>query len=511
LGFDDNEPDDIFDAFADPEDGEEETAGIIEDGAPQGAGPRNGIVDNPFEDDEDAMVSPPGETAPSPPSYDTLPGDAERVEPFAPTKAPASAFLGKGPRKLNKTLILYALFGTLSALVIFALFVSPLMGKKKAGKNKKPSAAAVAPVDYSALVPRKDREKPAAIDEQEDDDDILDNLPPVNPEYRYLPPADKQAEPVVVAGGGNGSSRPDTRGDRLQGKSIAGIKGVTPTQSQYLGAGGLPNQPFPQAPAPDNPYARFGMPPKDEYAAQILSGYAQSASSYSSGSNYQSQNDQSGKLNFHNAGRENAGNGVWLGPATIWQGTVFEAVLSSAVNTDLPGEVTAIISKNVYSSLDGRYLLIPQNSKLYGSYNSSVSYSQSRVQVGWHTLIRPDGYAVSLGNMAATDAQGAAGIKGFVNDHPFQYLKALALMSVFNIISSEFENSAADTDNQYVQNILADSRSVTATLGSKLIDRAMDVQPTITIKAGVKINIVAHTTLALPPLPPYDVTMPYQR
>jgi type IV secretion system protein VirB10 len=58
---------------------------------------------------------------------------------------------------------------------------------------------------------------------------------------------------------------------------------------------------------------------------------------------------------------------------------------------------------------------------------------------------------------------------------------------------------------------MANSQSVATTLGSKLIDRAMDVQPTITIKAGLKINIVANTTLALPSLPPYDVTMPYQR
>jgi type IV secretion system protein VirB10 len=315
----------------------------------------------------------------------------------------------------------------------------------------------------------------------------------------------------VMAGGQRASDRPDTKGDRLQSKSIAGIKGITPTQSQYLGGNGVPNQAYTQTPDPTNPYAQFGMPSKDEYAAQMLSGFSQNTPSYTSGSSYQNQNDQGGKMNFYNSGRENAGGGVWLGPATIWQGTIFEAVLTGAINTDLPGEVTAVISKNIYSSLDGRYLLIPQNSKLYGSYSSGISYSQSRVQVGWHTLIRPDGYAVSLGNMAATDAQGAAGVKGVINDHLFQYVKALALMSVFNIINAEFENTAGGTDNQYVQNILANSQSVATTLGSKLIDRAMDVQPTITIKAGLKINIVANTTLTLPPLPPYDVTMPYHR
>jgi type IV secretion system protein VirB10 len=113
--------------------------------------------------------------------------------------------------------------------------------------------------------------------------------------------------------------------------------------------------------------------------------------------------------------------------------------------------------------------------------------------------------------MQAADAAGAAGLKGLINDHPFQYLKAVALMSVFNIISAEFKNTADDASNQYVQNVMANTQEVANTLGSKLIDRALDVQPTITIRAGLKINIVTNTTLSLPPLPPYDVTMPYRR
>jgi type IV secretion system protein VirB10 len=500
----------IFDAFSNSDDGEDGVAGTIEMKTPPRGDNQDAIIDNPFEGGQgDAHVSPPDEARA--PAYDTTAGGAVEQEPFAPSKAPAAAILEKGPRKLNKTFILYVLCTVFSAFVIFTLFVSPLSGKKKAEKTKKPNTTAVTPVDYSALVPRKERDDLPARNEAAEDDAILNSLPPVDPEYRYVSPAEQAAEPAAASGGGGGSSHPDTRGDRLQSKSISGIKGITPTQSQYLGGGGIPNQPYALPPTPANPYAPFGMPSKEAYTAQTLAGYPQNAPAYPSGSSYQNQNDQDGKMNFYNAGRENAGNGVWLGPAAVWQGTIFEAVLTSAINTDLPGEVTAVISKNIYSSLDGRYLLIPQNSRLYGSYSSSISYSQSRVQVGWHTLIRPDGYAVSLGNMAATDAQGAAGVRGVINDHLFQYVKALALMSVFNIINSEFAYTAAGTNNQYVQNVLADSQSVTATLGSKLIDRAMDVQPTITIKAGLKINIVANTTLALPPLPPYDVTMPYRR
>ena len=195
----------------------------------------------------------------------------------------------------------------------------------------------------------------------------------------------------------------------------------------------------------------------------------------------------------------------------MWQGTIFDVTLTSDISTDLPGECTAVVTKNVYSSQDGRYLLIPQNSKLLGSYNSSISYSQSRVQVGWHTLIRPDGYMVNLGNFNATDTKGASGLKGAINDHPFAYLKAIALMSAVNIVNSELQATAASSANEYVQNVMANSQEVATTLGSKLIDRAMDVQPTITIKAGTNINIVANTTLELPPLEPWEVTGPYHK
>jgi type IV secretion system protein VirB10 len=505
--------DGIFDAF-DDEAPDEDVISSMEDES--GGQPRG----NPFEN-EPANAAPeetakiegqtPAREEEGQGEMETDRKTEEKRKPFTPSKAPAGAVLNDGPRKLNKQLILCAGAGTLVMFIIIATFIAPLFRVKKTPAAKKPDTATVNPVDYSALVPKKDKETPLPIEEQYDDNEILNTLPPVDPEYRYTPPEANKAEPATVMGSGSGSGRPDTKGDSLQGKTIRGIKGITPAQRQYVQDSLLPGEVSPLSETA-NPYARFGMPSREDYAAQLLSQYGQGGTpGYGSPSAYANQNDQSGKQLFHTAGRQNAGNGAWLGPATVWQGTIFEAILTSNINTDLPGEATAVISKNVYSSLDGRHLLIPQNSKLFGTYNSSISYSQSRVQVAWHTLIRPDGYAVSLGNMAATDSQGAAGLKGFINDHPFQYVKAIALMSVFNIINGEFENTASDTDNQYVQNVLADSQSVANTLGSKLIDRALDVQPTITIKAGLGINIVANTTLTLPPLEPYRVTQPYRR
>jgi type IV secretion system protein VirB10 len=462
--------------------------------------------DNPEDSGEPPVSREPADGRDEFPPADSA-RDQAPVEPFVPKKTSAAQALGSGqPHKLNTQLILSIGVSAFALIFIFATFVMPMLNREKAKDAAKPKITAVNPSDYSALVPRPPH---VPVNEEEDDDleEIISELPPVDPRFRYEEPPPPVMSAETPSGG---YERPDTRNDRLQAKAISGIKGITPTQKNYMsGPGAVPYQNYQQIPAaadPANPYAQYGMPSKSDYTQQMLSMY-QGANA----DTYTRQNDQSGKMLFYNQGRDDAGNGSWLGANTIWMGTIFEATLTSNINTDLPGEVTAWVTKNIYSSLDGRYLLIPQNSRLIGTYNSSISYSQSRVQVGWHTLIRPDGYMVNLGAMQATDPQGAAGLKGFINDHPFQYLKALALLSAFNILNVELGATITDTSNQYVQNVMANSQEIANTLGSKLIDRALDVQPTITIKAGTKINIVANTNLVLPPLPPYEVTMPYHK
>lgn len=456
----------------------------------------------------------------------TLNEDKSEIKPFEPQKMSAKDAMdsngGRRPPVLNKQFILYCIIGVFALLVIFALFIFPeITRKRERSAASRPVATENTVTDYSKLVGERYPDKPSKPAETEpgtDDeiDEIIENLPPVNDRYAYKEPPQQNN----YSGGGNlsgsGYEIPDTRTDALQSKSISGIKGISSTQRNYLtpdnasapynnagnaqtagGSGSVSS-------GASNPYARFGLPDQATYTNQLLS-------QYSSGNNsYTQQNDQGGKSSFYNQGRGSV-SGQWLPLNSIWQGTIFDATLTSDISTDLPGECTAVVTKNIYSSQDGRYLLIPQNSKLYGSYNSSISYSQSRVQVGWHTLIRPDGYMVNLGNFNATDTRGASGLRGAINDHPFAYLKAIILMSAVNIVNSELQTTAASSSNEYVQNVMANSQEVATTLGEKLIDRAMDVQPTIRIKAGTTINIVANTTLELPVLEPWEVTEPYRR
>jgi type IV secretion system protein VirB10 len=473
----------------------------------------------------------PGETGGS---LSTDENEKKPLEPYAARrkKSPSSVINSK-PNVLNRRLILYIIGGVVIFALIFATFILPLIqsNTKKPDAKRKQTPAAVSPADYYSLVPRTDARnldnESAAPDpsagkfweEDETEDDVLKTLPPIDERYQSQNPPPAAAPPAASGGGGSGYVRPDTRNDRLQEKNIQGIKGITPTQQQYLSGPGrldaaeLPGQ---QQIDPNNanPYAQFGMPSKEDYTAQMLAlqqGQGQQQSPGGGSLSYAAQNDQSGKTAFYNRGRENSGNGYWLPAASIWQGAIFEATLTSRINTDLPGECTALISKNVYSSQDGRYLLIPQNSRLLGTYNSSISYSQKRVQVGWHTLIRPDGYYINLGNMQAADPHGAAGLPGRINEHPWQYLKAIILLSAMNIVNSELNYSMAETNNQYVQNVMANTQEIANLLGGKIIDRAMDVQPTITIKEGTKINIVANYNLVLPPIEPYPVKYPYRR
>ena len=455
-------------------------------------------------------------------NFTTVNANEDEVKAFDFQKMSATDAMdrngNKKPPVLNKQFILYCIGGIFIFIVVFALFVFPEITKRREKNNvSKPIPTENSVTDYSMLVDKKNKGQSSTSsdygNEKETNDEILENLPPVvNEKYSYK---EKPQNNTYYSETCTSTYEvPDTREDALQSKSINGIKGITSTQKNYLtpdNAGNIfsnTNVSSGNEISSSNPYAKFGLPDKETYTNQMLSQYANANTS--SSNSYAQQNDQSGKNTFYNQNRGNV-SGQWLPLNSIWQGTIFDATLTSDISTDLPGECTAVITKNIYSSQDGRYLLIPQNSKLLGSYNSSISYSQKRVQVGWHTLIRPDGYMVNLGNFNATDAKGASGLKGAINDHPFAYLKAIALMSAVNIVNSEIQATTAASSNEYVQNVLANSQQVATTLGEKLIDRAMDVQPSIVIKAGTTINIVANTNLELPVLEPWEVTEPYHK
>lgn len=421
---------------------------------------------------------------------------------------------GKEPDQLNKKKIVYITFGIIAFLGLFMILKPESWTLAKKEEKKKPEASKTEYRDYEKNAKNTINTDPydvprPSFDETGVNSKYTENSSTAKPLDDAYQVAYSQQNGGYAGGqaGGYTVEVPDTRNDRLQGKTISGIKGLTSTQESYATNYEVQKEKNAMEAASNTRVTgsssmRNSLDP-DKYSSQLLSSLNTNS--------YESQNDQKGKSSFYNQNRGTGGSGLWLGLNTIWQGTIFNVVLTSEINTDLPGEVTGRVSKNVYSSQDGRFLLIPQNSVLIGNYNSSISYSQSRAQVIWHTLIRPDGYQINLGAMNGTDTKGAAGLKGFVNDHPMAYVKAILLMSTFSIINGEFQATQKETNNQYVQNIAANSQEMVNKLGEKLIDRAMDVQPTIVIKAGTEVNVVVNQNLTLPEYKKPEVTQKYMK
>lgn len=268
----------------------------------------------------------------------------------------------------------------------------------------------------------------------------------------------------------------------------------------------------------DNPqnqgvnFPSFPQGNNGSYTPTSLSNNYASLISGGNQNNYTSQNNQTNKNNFYNKSQKDSGKYNWNSDYSLWKGTIINAVLDTGINTDLPGPVMAHTTKNIYSSKDGNYLLIPQGSRLYGEYNSDISYGQTRVQVVWNTLIRPDGLEINLGSMNGIDSYGYSGYRGLKNEHPFEYAKAMGLIAMYSILDTKMSSKIDSTENTYAQNTMTDVYSETKKLNNKIIDRALDIQPTNIIFSGSVINLITNVSMDLPPYDNYiEVEEPYVR
>jgi type IV secretion system protein VirB10 len=113
---------------------------------------------------------------------------------------------------------------------------------------------------------------------------------------------------------------------------------------------------------------------------------------------------------------------------TVIQGTLIPAVLETAIDTDVPGYVRAVVSQDV-KSFDGSRILIPRSSRLIGEYKGATQAGQRRAYLMWTRLVRPDGVSIALASPAA-DLSGQAGVGGQVNSHFFSRFGSSILLSI---------------------------------------------------------------------------------
>lgn len=182
------------------------------------------------------------------------------------------------------------------------------------------------------------------------------------------------------------------------------------------------------------------------------------------------------------------------------RGSVLPATLITGLNSDLPGRITAQISQNVYDSATGYKLLIPQGAKLFGRYDSKVSFGQQRVLVVWTDLIFPNGSTLQIGGMAGTDAEGYSGFKDKVDRHLLRTFGSAALVA---IIGTGIDMSVPESSTLATQDTASDAarRNFAEVFGraaEQTISKNLNVQPTINIRPGYKFNVLVDQDIVFP-------------
>nr|WP_242010258.1 TrbI/VirB10 family protein [Acetobacter conturbans] len=186
-----------------------------------------------------------------------------------------------------------------------------------------------------------------------------------------------------------------------------------------------------------------------------------------------------------------------VSPYVIQAGTVIAGALNTKISSDLPGQLIGHVTQNVYDSPTGRYLLIPQGSTLFGSYNSSVSFGQERTQIIWTRLIRSGGDSVVLGRLPGADAIGQTGLQDQVDHHWGQLFRA-ALVTTLLSVGSEAGTSWGE--NNLFQAVRSGASNGFSMVGNRLIDRSLNVQPTLTDRPGLPFTVVVSRDMVLSPV-----------
>ena len=180
--------------------------------------------------------------------------------------------------------------------------------------------------------------------------------------------------------------------------------------------------------------------------------------------------------------------------------TIIRAVTLNEVNSDLPGDVAAIISEDVRDTPTGDHVLIPAAAKLYGRYNDQLSYGQRRAQISWTRILFPDGSSQNIGSMAGTDGSGAAGIEGEVDRHWGAMAGAVGGTALFTVLGQAGAILRGDGGNTNIGVVGAGAAGDAASqVGSQLITRELNRPNTLIIPQGSPVAVMLSKDLALPP------------
>ncbi|MFT3776656.1 MAG: TrbI/VirB10 family protein [Ottowia sp.] len=406
----------------------------------------------------------------------------DRAAPQAGKVAPEAVALRAQPRpvtRLNRR-TLAMLMGGLSVAVLGATIWSLQPHRRGAGEQtelynvdrvSKSEGLDGLPADYSKLpqkVPELGPPLPGDLGPA-----IVASQQPVTP--TYAPPGHDPADALRKEAEAAAASAVFFRSG--QGK------GTAPATAQVAAA------------APGSVLASF-----DPLAAGPASTAAQPADSTST------QNRQDQKEAFLKGGSTETRNSGHLqmpaSPYQVMAGTVIAGALVTGIKSDLPGDVIGTVTEPVYDSATGKFLLIPQGSRILGKYNSQVSYGQSRVQVVWNRIILPDTSSLTIDNLVGTDPAGYSGLEDGVDYHWSRIIAGAALTTLLGVGAELAAPENRQDGNRIVIAGRDSAQDSINQVGQEMTRRNMNIQPTLTERPGLPVRIIVNRDLVLRPYQP---------
>ena len=251
---------------------------------------------------------------------------------------------------------------------------------------------------------------------------------------------------------------------------------------------------------------RFDVPGVQTTQIDPLAALTEATAAYAAGglpgtAASQDQNDQFSKLAFASQAADDDiynRHGI-IDPASPYQvmaGTIIPASLITGLNSDLPGTIMAQVTQPVYDTVSGTHELIPQGSRLIGRYDSRVSFGQERALVVWDRIIFPNGSSIQIDALPGADLGGFAGLSDRVDNHWRRVFTAAGLATLLGV-GSEL---ALDDDNDQVARAIRDGfQDTTNQAGQRIVDRNLNIQPTLRVRPGWPLRVIVTRDLILRP------------
>jgi type IV secretory pathway VirB10-like protein len=182
-------------------------------------------------------------------------------------------------------------------------------------------------------------------------------------------------------------------------------------------------------------------------------------------------------------------------PYTLQAGAVISAALITGIRSDLPGQITAQVTENIYDSPTGRILLVPQGARIIGQYDNNMQFGQRRVLLVWNRLIFPNGRSIVLERQPGADGRGYAGLEDGVDHHWWELAKAAGLSTLL-AVGAEL---AVNDEDRLLSAIRDGGQDTINDAGQQIIQRQLQIAPTLTIRPGFPVRVIVTRDLVLEP------------